>query len=84
MNRPKPADYFKDWKQREALELCDDVINKFPKSDGSQKCEVLKQQILQPILRLQAEQFIPINSASRILVNYKNLTSLDFKIYKDL
>ena len=70
------------WKLKEALELCTTVISKYPESIGAKKCEVLKQQLLQPSLRLQAEQFIPVNSPSRVLVTYKNLTSLDFKIYK--
>ncbi len=70
------------WKLKEALALCNSVISEYPTSDGAKKCEILKQQILQPSLRLQAEEFTPINSASRILVNYKHLNTLDFKIYK--
>lgn len=70
------------WKLKEALELCNKVISDFPESTGAKKCDVLKQNILQPSLRLQAEQFIPVNSASRILVTYKNLKALDFSIYK--
>ncbi len=70
------------WKLKDAVELCNAVISKYPESDGAKQCKVLKQQILISSLRLQAEAYIPVNSASRILVNYKNLTSLDFKIYK--
>ncbi len=70
------------WKLKDALELCNTVISKYPKSDGAKQCEVLKQQILLPSLRLQAEAFIPIKTASRILVNYRNLEALDCKIYK--
>jgi uncharacterized protein YfaS (alpha-2-macroglobulin family) len=70
------------WRLKEALDLCDRVIEKYPKSKGADKCQILKQQILQPNIRLQAEGFISINTPSRILVNYKNLTKLKFKIYK--
>lgn len=70
------------WKLKEAVELCNKVISDFPGSTGAKKCEVLKQSILQPSLRLQAEQFIPVNTPSRILVTYKNLDALDFSIYK--
>jgi uncharacterized protein YfaS (alpha-2-macroglobulin family) len=70
------------WKLNKALELCNSVISNYPESIGAKKCEVLKQQILQPSLGLLTEEFIPINSASRVLVTYKNLKSLDFKIYK--
>ncbi|WP_426429483.1 alpha-2-macroglobulin family protein [Winogradskyella sp. HB-48] len=70
------------WKLKETLELCNSVISKYPESEGAKQCEVLKQQILQSSLRLEAEEFLPINSTSRILVTYKNLSSLDFSIYK--
>ena len=70
------------WHLKAALELCNEVISKYPESLGAEYCEVLKVQLLQPSLRLQAEEYIPSNSASRILVNYKNLTQLDFEIYK--
>jgi len=70
------------WKNKEAIDLCNEVIAAFPESDGAKKCEILKQQILQPSLGLQAEEFISVNTPSRILVNYKNLKALDFIIYK--
>lgn len=70
------------WKNKEAFELCNEVIAAFPASDGAKKCEILKQQILQPSLGLQAEEFISINTPSRLLVNYKNLTELNFSVYK--
>jgi uncharacterized protein YfaS (alpha-2-macroglobulin family) len=77
-----PIDETHRWKLKEALALCNSVISEYPNSDGSKKCEILKQQILQPSLRLQAEEFTPLNSASRLLANYKHLNTLDFKIYK--
>jgi len=76
------VDHTYRWKLKEALDLCETVISEYPDSDGAKACKVLKAQLLRPSLRLQTERFLPINSSSRILVNYKNLTSLDFKIYK--
>jgi len=70
------------WKLKEALELCTAVIKNYPDSDAAKQCQVLKDQIKQPNLRLQAEEHIPINWASRILVNYRNLEQLNFSIYK--
>jgi uncharacterized protein YfaS (alpha-2-macroglobulin family) len=70
------------WKLKDAIALCDAVISKYPKSDGTKQCKILKQQILQPSLRLQGEEYIALNAASRLLVNYSNLKSLDFNIYK--
>ncbi|WP_282032186.1 alpha-2-macroglobulin family protein [Winogradskyella eximia] len=70
------------WKLKEAIAICNSAIEKFPESIGAQKCAVLIEQIQQPNLHLQAEEFIGINSPSRTLVTYKNLEKLDFKIYK--
>ena len=70
------------WKLKEAIAICNSAIEKFPESIGAKKCAVLIEQIQQPNLHLQAEQFIGINSPSRTLVTYKNLEKLDFKIYK--
>jgi uncharacterized protein YfaS (alpha-2-macroglobulin family) len=70
------------WQLKDAIELCNLVISNYPNSDGAKKCNVLRQQILQPSLSLLAEDFIPVNSPSRLLVSYKNLSALDFTIYK--
>ena len=70
------------WKLKEAIAICNSAIEKFPESIGAQKCAVLIEQIQQPNIHLQAEEFIGINSPSRTLVTYKNLEKLDFKIYK--
>ncbi|WP_179354522.1 alpha-2-macroglobulin family protein [Winogradskyella vidalii] len=70
------------WKLKKAIALCNSAILKFPKSIGAQKCTVLIEQIQQPNLRLQTEEFIGINSPSKLLVNYKNLEHLNFNIYK--
>jgi len=69
------------WKQKEALELCDVVIAKFPKSKGAEKCKALKSRILNKILQLTGEQHIPINAPSKLLVNYKNHTGLNLTAY---
>ncbi len=70
------------WKTKEALQLCKSVINKFPKSKGAEKCSILKQQILQKNLHLTAENFLPLQTNARLLVSYKNLNQLDFKVHK--
>ena len=70
------------WKQKEAIALCSSVIDKFPNSRAAQKCKDLKSTILQKQLQLMAEQFVPINTPSRILVTYKNLDDLKLTAYK--
>ncbi|WP_405606787.1 carboxypeptidase-like regulatory domain-containing protein [Polaribacter sp. Asnod1-A03] len=65
-----------------AITICNDVINQFPKSLGAKKCTVLKKQILDKSLALKAEKFVPINTASRALITYKNIDKLYFTAYK--
>ena len=77
-----PENEVKRWKLKEAIEICNSAISKFPESIGAQKCDILIHQINRPHIQLQAEEFIGINSPSKILVTYKNLVDLDFKIYK--
>ena len=70
------------WKLKEAIALCNTAIAKYPNSIGAQKCNLLVQEIQQPNLKLQTEQFIPVNTPYRVLVSYSNVKFLDFKIYK--
>nr|WP_316933215.1 MG2 domain-containing protein [Maribacter thermophilus] len=69
------------WKLKEAVTLCDQVISNYPNSRGAKKCEVLKSHILAPSLHIIGEKYVPNNSTSRLLVNYKNRERLDLKVY---
>lgn len=66
------------WKLKEALELCERVIQENPDSRGAEKCRALKSQLLGRSLQLTSERHIPINMTSRLLVNYKNYNALQF------
>lgn len=70
------------WKAKEAMAICYAVIAKFPKSKAAEKCIVLKQQIEQQTLQITTENFLPILKDSRLLLRYKNLNQLQFKIFK--
>lgn len=70
------------WKTKEALELCNAVIQKFPVSRGAEKCEVLKGMILQSNLQITTERFLQIQQYGKALVKYKNINQLHFKAYK--
>ena len=69
------------WKIKEALDICNRVISKFPESKGAEKCTILKSGILNKTLNITNEEFVPINKESKILVNYKNFNQLHFKIF---
>ena len=70
------------WKAKEAIDICNHVVRKFPKSTGAEKCNILKQHIEQQSLQITTENFLPILQNARLLVRYKNLNELHFKIYK--
>jgi TonB-dependent SusC/RagA subfamily outer membrane receptor len=70
------------FKKRDALSICNEVIEKFGTSDGAAKCMILKDHILHQSLSLRAEEYVPIQSRSRILVEYTNIDSLIFGVYK--
>ena len=80
--KSNPKNASKQGLLKEALELCDEMISKFPDSKGTQNCKVLKSEILKPSLVLKVESHIPIKQLSRILVTSKNIESLDIKILK--
>tara|TARA_R110001583_G_scaffold87485_2_gene228151 strand:+ start:1570 stop:7686 length:6117 start_codon:yes stop_codon:yes gene_type:complete len=70
------------FKNVEALTTCENAISKFHESIGAKNCSLLKQQILSKSLNLTAEKNIPIDTHSKILVNYKNIETLYFTIFK--
>ena len=78
---PKTNEKFR-WKLKEALEICNAIIEEHPESRAAEKCAALKLQLLESQLQLTAEDHIPINTSSRLLVTYKNIDSLNFKALK--
>ena len=70
------------FKNTEALKICNSTIDNFPESLGAKKCQNLKTIILQSTLSITAEQHIPTNLNSKFLVTYKNINSLFTDIYK--
>ncbi len=70
------------WKLKEAVELYSLVNSKFSDSNGTKNYLTLIERIKKPSLNILTEQYIPINTPSKVLVTYKNINSIDFKIYK--
>jgi TonB-dependent SusC/RagA subfamily outer membrane receptor len=66
---------------RDALALCTEAITTYPKSNGAERCVILKNHILDKGLSLNFESFVPIQKNSRIHIEYKNIDSLIFKTY---
>ncbi|MDH7444796.1 alpha-2-macroglobulin family protein [Aquimarina sp. 2201CG14-23] len=79
---PKEKETYR-WELKKAIEVCDAAITKFPKSRGANNCANLKEQILDvQINTIRSENYVSINKPSRLLVNYKNLEQLYFKVLK--
>ncbi|WP_298340593.1 MG2 domain-containing protein [uncultured Algibacter sp.] len=70
------------WKAKEAIDICNQVISKFPKSKAAEKCTILKSQIEQLTLQIITEQFLPVQKDARLLVRHKNLDNLKLNVYK--
>tara|TARA_B110000967_G_C18902025_1_gene576616 strand:+ start:728 stop:7315 length:6588 start_codon:yes stop_codon:yes gene_type:complete len=73
--------YKEQSKNKEAIDICDQIIKRFPKSFGAKKCTILKGQIEQKTLSIKTEAYIPIEKNSRLLVTYKNVKKLFFTAY---
>ncbi|WP_299624783.1 alpha-2-macroglobulin family protein [uncultured Tenacibaculum sp.] len=70
------------FKNKEALAICNRIIKKFPKSYAAQKSKLLQEKINEQSIEITAEQYVPINKYSRVLINYKNVDQLYFSVYK--
>ena len=69
------------WKLKDAMQLCEAIIEKYPKSTGAEKCAVLMKTIRIETIQINSETVIPINRPSLFLVRYANLKSLEFTVY---
>lgn len=78
--QPK-TDTVHQWKRKEALEICEAIIADHPKSAAAEKSKALKATILNRSLQLTSENFLPIDTPSRLLVNYRNVDRLYFTAY---
>ncbi|QTE22249.1 alpha-2-macroglobulin family protein [Polaribacter cellanae] len=70
------------FKNKDAIAICNDIIKKFPESLGAKKCKVLKAQIEQKSVNIRTEKYIPIDKNSKLEINYKNIDTLYFSVYK--
>ncbi|WP_417855342.1 alpha-2-macroglobulin family protein [Xanthomarina gelatinilytica] len=70
------------WKIKDAEQLCNSIIKRFPKSRAAEKSNILLEQIHQESLNILSESYLPIQQDAKVLVTYKNLNTLDFNVYK--
>jgi hypothetical protein len=68
------------WDYTVAVDICNKIIEKFPKAFGSQQCNALMNQIKQKSLNIRGEQAVATQANSKFLLEYKNVDKLYYKI----
>jgi TonB-dependent SusC/RagA subfamily outer membrane receptor len=68
--------------RKKAIDICEEAIHKFPKSKGAKACESLIRKIKKENLDITVEKYISTNKSTRLLISYRNLSYLNFNIYK--
>jgi hypothetical protein len=79
--QPLVSDLHK-WELRSAIEVCDKAIQRFPGSEGSKNCTILKTSINEPFLQVTTETAVPVNKPSLALLGVKNLKKLFFRLVR--
>ena len=70
------------FKHQDALAVCKVAQQLFPTSEGAKLCKSLEETILKTEFRITAENHIPSETHSRVLVAYKNTEKLYFTAFK--
>ncbi len=68
------------WMKKQALELCQAVIKKYPASDGASNCKALSARITEHAIDYVTEKINIPNAPFRTLVTYKNLKTAYVRI----
>ena len=66
----------------ESIKVCKQAITGFPDSNGAKKCKNLLNRIKAPTISLTNESSVQPDQANKLLVTYKNVAHLYFKIYE--
>lgn len=67
-----------DWKK--AYEICENTVKNYPNTLGADQCANLMNLIRHKNLSLTAESYSPAMRPSKVLLNYKNLEKVNFRI----
>lgn len=68
------------WDLKEAKQIAEAAINRFPDTQGANNCKTLIEQIEQPSLDIAAEYAAPSQKPALALVTYKNISRLYFRL----
>lgn len=70
------------WEYKKAMELCNEVISKFPDSEAAIRCKQIKNDILLKDIDINTEEVIPIGKHSKMHITYKNVDTLYYSVHK--
>ncbi|MBE0646327.1 MAG: hypothetical protein IH596_00935, partial [Bacteroidales bacterium] len=70
------------WDVKDALNICMDAAERFPESMGGKNCRSLIKQIMAPSLQITAEYAIIPNQPALASIEFKNISSLNFRLVK--
>jgi len=70
------------WEKKKALEICNEAISRFPDAFGAKQCEGLKETIEAKTISFNTEMAYQPKSTGKMLMSYKNVDSLYFKVVK--
>jgi TonB-dependent SusC/RagA subfamily outer membrane receptor len=74
--------YYNQAQKKQALAYCETAIEEFPESLGAERCQSLKNEILSLTLSITSEEVSLVDKHSKVLVEYTNVDSLSFSIFK--
>jgi len=72
----------KKWNKKQAVEICQAAISRFPDSFGASNCRSLVESIRQPSLAVTTNYATIIGKPSLTLVNYQNVPKVYFRLLK--
>jgi len=79
--KPLVSDDYK-WDKKEALNIAENATKSFPESDGANNCRNLIEQIKTPFLQITSNYAVRPLKPSLVLVDYKNIEKLYFRIIR--
>jgi uncharacterized protein YfaS (alpha-2-macroglobulin family) len=70
------------WERKKAVEICEEAINKFPRSASAENCRIVLEQITQPSINIKTEHASIPARPSLGLLEWKNHSKVFFRLIK--
>ncbi len=70
------------WDKKQAMEVCEEAMAAYPKSLGAEQCQSLRNAIMEKSISFVAESALAPETIGKIMMTYKNVDSLYFKMVK--